>query len=531
MNAMTLEQKIGQMLLIGYPGGPEGEEIIRRVLQARPMGNLILFARNGDEPQALRAHLSALRATIEARSGVPPLVAIDQEGGIVVRLKDGLTPLPGAMAIAAARSAGVSLAEVEELAAISGSELASLGIDWNLAPDADVNVNRLNPVIGVRSFGEDPNWVAELVSAYARGLQKAGVAATAKHFPGHGDTNIDSHLGLPRVEAASERLESVELVPFKRLIADGVGSIMTAHVLFPAVEPEAIPATLSRRALTGLLRERLGYRGVIVTDCLEMKAVDGRFENAAVRAVIAGADVLCVSHTVEKQEAAFDSVLAAVRDGLISESRIDESVARIVALKKSVALRKAAGPAASLARPSSIGLAERISAASISLIAGDIMPDLSRGGLYVDMRPETLTGAEDKRVESSTVAEALAQECPALECASMPCDPDAAAIAALVARIGSKPVVVGVYAMTRYPGQERLVRSVAAACAVAGAPLAFVSMREPYDAELIARSGGEGCAVLCAYEYTSLSTRAVARVLAGLAKAPGVCPVRALEAG
>jgi len=369
--------------------------------------------------------------------------------------------------------------------------------------------------------------VADLVSAYARGLSRSGVAATAKHFPGHGDTNIDSHLGLPTVNASIERLDSVELLPFRRLIAEDVGSIMTAHVLFPAVEPEPVPATLSRRVLTGLLRERLGYRGLIVTDCLEMKAVDGRFENLAVRAVLAGADVLCVSHTASKQEAAFDSVLTAVRDGTIPESRIDESVARILALKQLVAASAQAGPAAALASAPSVKLATRISAASISQLTAKALPDLSHGGLYIDLKPALLTGAEDRRIEWTTVSDALAEAGSTLECAVLPCDPGDEAIEALAGRVGPKPVLVGVYAMSRHPGQERLVRRLVTACAEKAVPLAFVLMREPYDAGIIARSGGSGCAMLCAYEYTNLSAHAVARVLAGNATAPGACPVSA----
>jgi len=302
---------------------------------------------------------------------------------------------------------------------------------------------------------------------------------------------------------------------------------MTAHVLFPAAEPDPVPATLSRRVLTGLLRERLGYKGLIVTDCLEMKAVDGRYENLAVRAVLAGADVLCVSHTASKQEAAFDSVLAAVLDGTIPESRIDESVARILALKQSIAESATAAQPVDLASAPSVKLAMRISAASVSQLSVTPLPDLSRGGLYVDLKPVLLTGAEDRRIESATVSEALAESGSALECMVLSCDPDDSAIEALAGRVGSKPVVVSVYAMSRYPGQERLVRRMISACAEKGVPLAFISMREPYDAGIIARSGGAGCAMLCAYEYTNLSTRAVARVLAGTATARGVCPVRA----
>lgn len=525
VDALTLEQKIGQMLLVGYPGGAAGEELLLAELERRPMGNVILFSRNGAAPEPLRAHLNRVRSTIESLTGVVPLVAVDQEGGIVARFRAGLTPMPGAMAIAAAvAGGGVGLAEVEELAAISGAELVSLGCNWNLAPVADVNVNPANPVIGVRSFGERPETVAELTAAYARGLESAGMLATAKHFPGHGDTSIDSHLSLPRVDATLERLSRVELVPFRRLIAEGIGSIMTAHVLFPAVEPEAIPATLSHRVLTGLLRDGLGYQGIIVTDCLEMKAIDGRYDNAPVRALLAGADMLCISHTAAIQEQAFDDILAAVRSGRIPESRIDASVGRILAAKARIAARTASGTA--LAGPKSVGTAELCSRSSISLIADTPMPDLSGGALYIDLLPDALTGAETAQIVAQSVGSVLAAEGSAIRAISLPGDPDQGAIDAAIASIGSTPVVVGVYAMARHPAQAALVEAVRVACDARGLALSFVSMREPYDAAALVTLGGKARAVLCAYEYTSLSARAVARVLMGVDAPHGRCPVK-----
>ena len=535
VSELTLDQKIGQMLLVGYPAGDAGIDALRRVVERRPMGNLILFSRNMGSPEYLYDRLAGLRSMISERSGVEPLVSLDQEGGIVARIRAGFTPMPGAMAMAAAvAGGGASLSDVEDMVAAAAAELKAVGFDWNLAPVADVNVNRENPVIGVRSFGEDPLAVADLVAAYARGLARAGLAATAKHFPGHGDTNVDSHLGLPSVGADLARLEAVELAPFKRLIAEGVASIMSAHVLFPAVEPDPIPATLSRRVLTGLLRGGLGYDGLIVTDCLEMKAIDGRYDHAAVRAVIAGADVVCVSHTASLQEAAFDEIKAAVLDGTIPESRIDESVARVLAVKSRVRAVRApalkADALASLLSPDAAALARRMSEASMSILGGSL-PSAAGGGLYVDLRPELQTGAEGADgvvLASPTMAASLAAAGSSLEVVEATVDPDEEAIARAVAGVGSGPVFIGIYSMQRHPAQETLVRRVAAACAEKGAPLAFVSMRDPYDAAGLARLGLGGSAVLCAYEYTSLSASAVARVLSGAVAATGSCPVGAI---
>jgi len=333
------------------------------------------------------------------------------------------------------------------------------------------------------------------------------------------------------VDADLERLDAVELVPFRRLIAEGVAAVMSAHALFPAVEPEAIPATLSRRALTGLLRERLGFGGVVVTDCLEMKAVHGRYDDVAVRAVLAGADVLCVSHTASLQEEAFDALLAAVRTGVIPEARIDESVRRVLAAKAAVAA-EAAPPDkerafASLRSPAGIELAGLLSDASISLVSGR-SPSGAPAGLYIDVRPELQTGVEDARESMPSMSAAALAVGASFEVVELPVDPDPADVARAVARIGAGPVVVGAYAYGKHPRQADLASAVAAACDASGAPLSFAAMRDPYDAADLAAFGGRERTVVCAYEHTELSLLAVARVFSGRVPASGACPVKAV---
>ena len=485
--SMTLDQKIGQMLLIGFGGGEDGLAALERLVSQRPIGNLILFARNAGPAEQVRETLSRVSRLVEARTGVAPLVAADQEGGTVLRFRDGVSPLPGAMALAAAVGAGRPMDDIAELARAAAADLLSLGINWNLGPVADVNINPANPVIGVRSFGEDPEAVAEFASVWARGMQEAGVLATAKHFPGHGDTSVDSHLGLPRVDAGPERIDSVELVPFRRLIADGIASIMTAHVLFPTVEPDSLPATLSRRVLTGLLRDTLGYDGLIVTDCLEMKAVDGRYESLAVRAVLAGADMLCISHTPAKQEAAFDGIRAAVLDGTIPESRIDESVARIMSARARVGQgyrdREAPGPAE---RERMVQRAGDVASTAVTRFGDADIPDLSRGGFYLDLTPVALTGAEDVQLYAGTVLGALrglgaGVDGLVLRCDLSEEDADRAveAVRATLEAGTAVSVVMGVFALVRYPAQLALAGRLAALCDGAGVQLSFVSMREP----------------------------------------------------
>lgn len=273
-------------------------------------------------------------------------IAIDQEGGMVARIDHKrVSRIPGNMALGATGNPDYSYG----VSRVSAEELLQLGINMNFAPCLDVNNNARNPVIGVRSFGEDPERVAEHGVAVIKAFQEKGLSAAAKHFPGHGDTNVDSHMGLATVEHDLDRLQQVELKPFIEAIRAGVDVIMTAHVIFPAIEPERIPATLSRSVLTGLLREDLAYDGIIVTDCLEMHAIAKFFGigEGAVNAIEAGADVVLVSHTLNDQIEAIEAVKHAVRTGRISEKTIDAAVTRILALKNKrlVSLKTSDAPA------------------------------------------------------------------------------------------------------------------------------------------------------------------------------------------
>nr|ALY05898.1 beta-gucosidase-like protein [Brevibacillus thermoruber] len=338
---MTLEEKVGQMMMPDFRKWngadvnrmlPEIEALVKKY----HIGGVILFRENVvDTAQTVRL----VHDYQQAAEKFGLLVTIDQEGGIVTRLSQG-TDTPGNMALGAARSTELAY----QVGSVIGRELAALGLNTNFAPVMDVNNNPDNPVIGVRSFGEDPKLVADLGVAYIKGLQQNGVAATAKHFPGHGDTAVDSHLGLPEVPHDKERLMNVELYPFKQAMEAGVDAIMTAHVTFPAVKTERRPATLSRRVLQGLLREDLGFDGVITTDAMNMQAIADHFGpvDAAIRAVQAGADIVLMPIGLEEVT---NGVLKAVRDGTISEKRIDQSVRRIFTLKVKRGIVKAEQPA------------------------------------------------------------------------------------------------------------------------------------------------------------------------------------------
>lgn len=330
---LTLDEQIGQLMMVGFPGTEPTPALIE-LIQRHHVGNIILFSRNVQSARQLRALTSHLQEIArQAGQRYPLLIALDQENGMVRRLKEDATIFPGNMALGAVGSEQCAY----DIARASGLELHALGINLNVAPVVDVNNNPANPVIGVRSFGEDPQQVARLASAALRGYQSAGIATCIKHFPGHGDTTIDSHLAMPTIPYAMERLEQIELVPFKSGIAAGTTCVMTAHIHFSALMPDMqLPGTLSPAIVHQLLRAQLGFQGVVITDCLEMKAVSETVgvERGCVLAQQAGNDILLISHHAERQLAGIAALKAAVQAGEIAPEQIQQAVTRILTLKE-----------------------------------------------------------------------------------------------------------------------------------------------------------------------------------------------------
>ena len=332
---MPLEQKIGQVMIIGFDGFTVNDEL-RRMISEYHIGGVILFARNIQAPQQVAALSNELQK-IAIKSGSPGLfIAIDQEGGRVARLTEdkGFTEFPSAMALTATNDPK----NAYRVAVAMALEMRAVGINVDFAPDLDVNNNPANPVIGIRSFGSEPTTVAEYGLAFAKGLQEHGVLAFGKHFPGHGDTSIDSHIDLPLVSHKRERLNRIELIPFKLAIAADIAGIMSAHVTFPAIDPApGLAATLSRPVLTGLLRDELGFGGLIVTDSLEMGALAANGyppQVGAPLALEAGADLLLFNRDHAMHREAFTKLVQAVKDGKISEEQLNDSVERILQMKK-----------------------------------------------------------------------------------------------------------------------------------------------------------------------------------------------------
>jgi beta-N-acetylhexosaminidase len=331
MSDDELRRLIGQCLMVGLPG-PRLDDGTRALLVRHRIGNVVLFGRNTPDPTATLGLTRALQELVRDELGSPMLIAADHEGGAVQRLAAGATRIPSAMCQGLAGPGHVTA-----VSRVAARELLEVGINMVLAPVADVNVNPDNPVIGVRSFGDVPETVATCVAAALEGYQAEGIVTSVKHFPGHGDTGVDSHLDLPVLPFDLERLDRVELVPFRAAIAAGVDSVMVSHLALPRLDPSGMPATLSPVVTAGLLRERLGYEGVICTDCMEMSGVTSShpdFGEIAVRAFEAGADLVVVSHTPERQEAAARSLIDAVRTGRVAEERLRASASRIAARKR-----------------------------------------------------------------------------------------------------------------------------------------------------------------------------------------------------
>ena len=316
-----IERLASACLLPGF-AGVTAPEWLRRELDAG-LGGVLLFARNVVTPDQLAALTASLR-----RGRPELLVAIDEEGGDVTRLEAASgSSYPGNLALGAVDDPSLT----ERVARSLAAELTGVGVNLDLAPVADVNTNPQNPVIGVRSFGSEPPLVARHVAAFVTGLQRGGVAACVKHFPGHGDTELDSHRELPTVHVSREELLSGTFEPFRAAIAAGVQAVMTAHIVVPAVD--AVPATISREHLVGLLREELGFEGLAITDALEMRAIAAGvgMEEGAVLALAAGADALCLGHDIDAGhvERVRGAILAAVQTGRLEPERLADAAKRV----------------------------------------------------------------------------------------------------------------------------------------------------------------------------------------------------------
>ncbi len=509
--SMTTDQKIGQLMMVGFDGiVVDGD--LRRMITDYHIGGVILFARNVESPEQVARLTNELQKTALESGHTGLFIAIDQEGGRVARLTEstGFTEFPSAMAL----TATCDPENTRRMGAAMAAEMRAVGINVDFAPDLDVNNNPSNPVIGTRSFGSDPAKVAEYGTAFGRGLQENGVLAFGKHFPGHGDTGVDSHIDLPQVPHDRVRLDEVELVPFRAAIQADLAGIMSAHVTFPAIDrTPGLAATLSRPVLTGLLREELGYDGLIATDSLEMGALASKGYPAPVAAALAfaaGADVLLFNRDHAMHKEAFANLVRAVRERKVSEGQLAASVQRILNAKAKFGLLTPAlveDPARageSTARSEHRALALELAGKAITLLKDDssLLPLKPGEPVLVIETPAakglgSLLGATTIEINN---------------------DPDENAIDAVLSIMpDAHKVIVAITDASFYPGQVKLVTELLAR----NPNVVIVSVRSPYDILLLPGAP----TVLAAYGSNLPTLRAVADVLMGKARASGVLPV------
>jgi len=328
INKMSLEQKIGQLVIVGVEGY-ESDLNTQKFIEEFYVSGFILFQRNISDPNQLVSLINSLKET-NAANEIPLFLAIDEEGGRVSRLPKELLKAPAAAVIGRQNNGDLS----SEIGRLIGEQLQSFGLNMNFAPVLDINSNPANPVIGDRSFGNDPKLVSDLGVRTMQGLQAQNIIAVVKHFPGHGDTAVDSHLGLPVLNHDLNRLKSFELIPFQTALKNNADAVMMAHILLPQIDQEN-PCSFSPQIITGLLREQMGFGGVVITDDLTMGAIAENYNigEAAVKAIQAGSDLVLICHDYDRQVEVLEALLAAARNGTIPTERIDQSLYRILRLK------------------------------------------------------------------------------------------------------------------------------------------------------------------------------------------------------
>ncbi len=504
---MTVREKLGQLIMFGFPGTVPDSDALR-LIEEYKAGNIILFSHNVESAAQLKNLCQQLRQQIFKATGILPFLCIDQEGGVVSRLPEDAVSFPSAMALAATGDP----AQVRTAAQYTACELAALGINCNLAPVLDVNTNPQNPVIGVRAYGSDPEEVAKFAAASIQGCLEAGVMPVAKHFPGHGDTSVDSHLGLPRVEKTQQELMCCELIPYIHAIEQKVPAIMAAHILFPRLDKH-FPASMSSAVLQGLLRDTLGFQGLIVSDCFEMSAIQDHYgtPEGFVAALKAGLDLGCISHTPKLALEALDMALAAVEDGSLPMERVDQAVEHVLAAKKRFAEASADWNEVGCERHRTAAR-KMMEAAITRLDENGPLPEVNEHTLFLGCPAYRATFASSAPDDGKTFAQVLAQSFGANFIVT-PVQPEKKQIQeALRASRPGQTVVAGSYNGHLNQGQLELIRALCAADRLVIA----VALRNPYDLLELPETVWK----LAAFEYTPLSFHAVKQVLLG-APAPG----------
>lgn len=519
---MKTEHLVGQKLLFAFHGRTTpSPELVAEFEKYHPGGITLFRSLNMGSLAQIRELTASLQHLARSLDMPPLLIATDQEGGQLMAVGDG-TPLPGNMALGATRSRELARRAGEVL----GRELSALGINVNYAPCADVNVNPKNPVVGTRSFGEDPQLAAELTSAMIEGIQSQGVAGTVKHFPGHGDTASDSHHGPGTVPHSLERLHAVELPPFKAALEAGTKLVMTAHLGIPAIDgPDAPPATLSPNVINGLLRRDLGFNGVVVTDALDMRAIrQGELlREDAVRAARASADLLLVTSDPLDHTRVYEALVNGIRTGQLSMDEMQASVTRITRLKAWIS-EHATRPDLSVIRSAEhLQVADEIAEGSITLVRDHtgILPlrlEEEKRIAVIVPTPQDLTPADTSSYVQPRLADFVRKHHARTDGFNISYSPDEQEVASMGERMrGYDIVIAGTINAYAEEKQAEFIRQLLQT----GKPVIVVAMRLPYDLAAFPQAS----TFLCTYSILEPSMRAAAQVLFGFGEMKGRLPV------
>jgi beta-N-acetylhexosaminidase len=511
---MNLREKLGQRLVYALPDQTELTPEVADFLVACRAAGVVLFGFNIKSPAQI-ARFNADLQDLAARNGLPPfIISLDEEGGAVSRMpgegSDLIAPSQMAQAVA-------GLDTLRACAAVTSRRLRRLGFNLNYTPVVDVNNNPANPVIGIRSFGADPELVSQAGVAAVETYLEYKVSPCAKHFPGHGDTNTDSHYSLPVVNKSLAELREFELVPFRRVIEAGVPAIMTAHILYPQVETENLPATLSATFLNGLLRQDMGFDGLIFTDCLDMRAIADRYGlgAAAIMAFRAGADIAMLKGGLAEQRAAFEEVVRAAEAGGFEAAASDATLARLERWRERFALPQIAEPQPSedvdiIAKAARRGITYELSSS-----AGDLLPvsqQKMQRPLLLDFTLPMASLVEEGRQASPLLAQELQKVLPNLHRLEIP-----AWELEVVGRPQELPsaiqqsdfIIAVVRNAKRFATQAAIVNELLGDAETR--PVIVVAAREPYDLELF----GAASARFAIYGDPPASIKALVATLSG----------------
>ena len=522
---MDVQEKVGQLVIVSF----ETTEVDTKTeawLRTNKIGNVIVYAKNIENAEQATMLTGQLQSTIRGATQIPAFIGIDQEGGMVNRVRECVTIFPSPMAIAAGRHENLY-----SLAWSMADELSGMGFNMNFAPVLDVNSNPDNPVIHLRSYGDDPKAVASFASTWIKGLQEGGVVSVAKHFPGHGDTGEDSHFALPTVNKTLDQLKETELIPFETAIRSGVSAIMTSHILFPKIEKEKIPATLSKTIITDLLKDELGYNGIVISDSLQMDAIQSHYgmAEAAVQAIQAGVDMLILGDgkvlqpdSEDVQTPVIEALIEAVNQGTISAERLDDAVLSILRIKNDYGLFEDNGEfnhaPYEIDLESHQVLVQETTDQSMTLIRDEIsaLPLPTDSTLFISF-PCVYPLEFDKKSFGEVAADSLFGKA-----VNVHQDPTQSEIDDILQwASGYDTLVLLVYNMTDSPNQKNLLDQLLET----EKPVVVICAGSPYDLQYL----NDAPTVLCTYGYTPAAVQSIISVLNGTLLPEGKLPVEIPE--